>query len=97
MEPPRDPGFLCVCQAAGSAVVCSDAAGLGSDLSEELVVGVEPVALDFRVAPGCPPGPAARAVLRSSAAMIRQTWSARRRLRQRMASLRVLPSAILRS
>ena len=67
-------------------------AGPGSDLSEELVVGVEPVALDVRVAPGCPPGPAACAVLRSSAIMIRQTWSARRRLRQRMASLRVLPS-----
>jgi hypothetical protein len=31
--------------------------GPGSDLSEELVVGVEPAALDCRVAPGCPPGP----------------------------------------
>ena len=33
--------------------------GPGSDLSEELAVGVGPAALDCRVAPGCPPGPAA--------------------------------------
>ena len=91
------PGFLCVCQAAGSDVVGSVPAGPGSDLPEELVVGVEPAALDARVAPGRPPGLAARADLRSSAIMIRQTWSARRRLRQRMASLWVLPWAILRS
>lgn len=32
-------------------------AGSGSDSSEELVVGVEPAALDCRVAPSCPPGP----------------------------------------
>jgi hypothetical protein len=31
--------------------------GSGSDLSEESVVGVEPAALDCRVAPWCPPGP----------------------------------------
>jgi hypothetical protein len=50
-------GCLCVCQAAGWGVVESCLAGSGSDLSEELVVGVEPAALDFRVAPRCPPGP----------------------------------------
>jgi hypothetical protein len=61
-------------------------------LSEELALGVEPAALDRRVAPDCPPGLAAKR--RSSAIMIRQTRSARRRFRQRMASLRVLPSAI---
>src|SRR4051812_20400987 len=38
---PDTPGFLCVCQAAGSEVVGSVAAGPGSDLSEELVSGVE--------------------------------------------------------
>ena len=32
-------------------------AGSGSDLSEELVVGVEPAALDCIVAPGVLPGP----------------------------------------
>lgn len=32
-------------------------AGPGSDLSEELVLGVEPAALDVRVAPECPLGP----------------------------------------
>ena len=58
---PATQGFLCVCQAAGSEVVGWGPAGPGSDLSEELVVGVEPAALDVRVAPGCPPGPAARA------------------------------------
>ena len=51
--------FLCVCQAAEGAVVESVVAGSGSDLSEELVVGVEPAALDCRVAPECPPGSAA--------------------------------------
>ena len=52
------PGFLCVCQAAGLGVVELRSAGPGSDLSEELVVGVEPAALDVRAAPACPPGPA---------------------------------------
>src|SRR5512133_3060335 len=33
-------------------------AGPGSDLSEELAVGVGLAALDFRVAPACPPGSA---------------------------------------
>lgn len=34
-------------------------AGPGSDLSEESVVGVEPAAQDWVVAPGCPAGPVA--------------------------------------
>jgi hypothetical protein len=87
------PGFLCVCQAAGRPVVGSVLAGSGSDLSEELVVGVEPAALDCRVAPECPPGPAACSC--SSRIMSRQMWSARRRFRQRIASLWLLPATIL--
>ena len=75
------PGFLCVCQAAGLGVVELRSAGPGSDLSEELVVGVEPAALDVRVAPECPPGPAAKRC--SSASMSRQTRSASRRFKQR--------------
>ena len=47
----QNPGFLCVCQAAVWAVVESEVAGSGSDLSEELAVGVEPAALGCRVAP----------------------------------------------
>jgi hypothetical protein len=81
----RQSRFLCVCQAAVWPVVESGVAGSGSDFSEELVVGVEPAALDCRVAPWCPPGPAAR--LPSSRIMTRQMWSASRRLRQRIASL----------
>ncbi len=42
------------------------AVGPGSDLSEESAVGVGPAALDCRVAPGCPPGPAATFASRSS-------------------------------
>jgi hypothetical protein len=68
-------------------------AGSGSDLSEELVVGVEPAALDVRAAPDCPPGSVAD--VHSSRIICRQTWSASRRLRQRIASLRVFPAAIL--
>src|SRR5215211_9488760 len=83
---------LCVCQAAGLVVVKSWLAGLGSDLSEELVVGVGPATLDCRVVPSCPPGPAARC---SSLIMVRQRWSARRLLRHRAASRGVFPSAIL--
>jgi hypothetical protein len=63
-------GCLCVCQAAELGVVESGLAGPGSDLSEELAVGAEPVALDFRVAPKCPPGLAA--TRRSSVIMVRQ-------------------------
>jgi hypothetical protein len=46
-------------------------------LSEELAIGVESVALDIRVGPECPPELAARACSRSSAIMVRQTWSAK--------------------
>src|SRR5215813_14228359 len=89
------PGFLCVCQAAGRGVVELRLVSPGSDLSEELAFGVEPAALDIRAAPGCPPGLAFAAARRSSAIMIRRTWSASRRFRQRMASLGLLPAAIL--
>src|SRR6186997_2747576 len=47
---------LCVKWILGQ-VVGSVVAGSGSDLSEEPVVGVEPAALEFVVAPWCPPGP----------------------------------------
>ena len=50
-------------------------------------------ALDVRAAPACPPGPVAEP--RSSRIICRQMWSASRRLRQRMASLWILPAAIL--
>jgi hypothetical protein len=53
-------------------------AGSGSDLSQELVVGVEPAALDVRAAPDCPPGSVAD--VPSSRIICRQTWSASRRL-----------------
>ena len=85
------PGFLCICQSAGLGVVELRSAGPGSDLSEELVVGVEPAALDIRVAPECPPGPAAKRC--SSESMSRQTRSASRRFKQRMASLWDLAAA----
>lgn len=86
-RPPDRPRSLTGCQAVGGGVVELPAVGPGSDLSEELVVGVEPAALDRRVAPGCPPGLAANR--HSSAIMIRQTRSASRRFKQRMASLGV--------
>lgn len=89
------PGFLCVCQAAGRGLVDSLVAGSGSDFSEELVVGVEPAALELVVAPGCPPEPVL--ARRSSWIISRQRWSARRRFRQRIASLWVFPSVIFRS
>lgn len=52
-----------------SGVVGSVPTGSGSDLSEEPAAGVEPVALDVRGAPVCPPGPVA-ARLRAS----RMSW-----------------------
>jgi hypothetical protein len=70
--------------------------GPGNDSSEELAVGVEPAALGPRDAPECPPGTIIDRH-RSSLDMTRQTLSARRRLRQRMASLWVLPSAVFLS
>jgi hypothetical protein len=65
-----------LCQAAG---VASASAGPGSDLSEELAVGVGPVALDCRVAPRCPPGPVACRRSRSSS-RARKTTSDRQRV-----------------
>ncbi len=56
--PQRVRSWLPLCQdAAGSSVLGSGVAGLGSDLSEEPVWGCEPVALDCVAVPGCPPGP----------------------------------------
>ena len=43
---------------AAANVLRLPAAGPGCDLSEELAVGIGPAALDRRVAPMCPPGPA---------------------------------------
>jgi hypothetical protein len=85
---------LCVCPATGCAVVESWLASPGSDLSEELVVGVEPAALDVRVAPRCPPGLAACRC--SSVIMVRQIWLARRRFRHRRASRGVCPRRVWR-
>ncbi|MEU9547197.1 transposase [Streptomyces mirabilis] len=66
-------GCLCVCQAGWGGGVGSGLAAPGSDLSEELAVGVGPAALDAVVAPGCPPGPVAPARRRSSPIIVRQT------------------------
>ena len=68
---------LSVCQAADCGVVESGVAGSGSDLSEELVVGVEPAALDVRAAPDCPPESVVDVL--SLRIICRQTWSASRR------------------
>lgn len=47
-----------LCQdAAGRGLVGWVVAGPGSGLSEESVVGCEPVALESESLPGCPPGP----------------------------------------
>jgi hypothetical protein len=46
-----------LCQVDLGWLVVSVSAGPGSDLSEELVVGVEPAALEWVVVPGCPSGP----------------------------------------
>src|ERR687898_462201 len=59
---------------ATAAGVASRSAGPGSDLSEALVLGVEPAALDFVAAPRCPPGPAAWRGLVGSG--VRRVWSA---------------------
>ncbi len=47
---------LC-CQDARAAVGVAFLRGPGCGFTEEPAVGVEPVALVFRVAPMCPPGP----------------------------------------
>ena len=72
-------------------------AGPGSGWSEEPVSGVRPAALDFRVVPGCPPGPAFSVTgARVAAASWRQATPDRRRRKQRMASTGVFPPASLR-
>src|SRR5215203_5442836 len=86
------PGVECVGDGLDLLARPSWVVGPGSDLSEELVVGVGPAALDCRVAPRCPPGPSVR---RSSLIMVRQRWSARRLFRHRAASRGVFPSSIL--
>lgn len=94
LAPPRFPGFLHVCQATElDLAIGLLSTGLGSDLLEGLAVGLEPAALDCRV-PERPPGPVADD-RRSSAIMMRQTRSARRRFKHLIASLCVLPAAIL--
>ena len=51
----------------GSGVaVASMLAGSESDLSEAPVLGFEPAALDFVVAPGCPSGPVLRVLVSCS-------------------------------
>jgi hypothetical protein len=76
-EPPPGPGLLTVCQAVGGGVVELRPVGPGSDLSEELVVGASQSRWIAESPPDCPPGLAANRG--SSAIMIRQTRSARRR------------------
>ena len=58
--------------------------------------GVGPDALDCRVAPECPPGPASASRRARSSSSARNTTSESRRLRQRIASSGVLPAASLR-
>ena len=86
-----------LCQeAAGRVVLGLVVAGPGSGLSEVPVWGCEPVALESESSPRCPPGPVV--ICRAaSASIVRKTMSDRRRLRQRMASLEVLPRALVRS
>jgi hypothetical protein len=65
--------------------------GFGSDLSEEPAFqDVEPVTLDCRVVPGCPPGPASQRAVMSTWSW-RQTASLMRRFNARSASFFVLP------
>ena len=66
------------------------------------VSGCEPAALATESFPGCPPGPAlsadaavVAAARRASATMAVQRASLMRRLRERSASLGVLPSAVV--
>ena len=75
-------------------------AGPGSDLSEELVWGCEPAALESESFPRCPPGPVldmALVVRTVSLIMVWKTMSDSRRFTHRMASMGAFPSASLRS
>ena len=73
------------------AGVASTAAGPGSDSSEGLAAGVGPDALDSRVAPACPPGPASVSRSARSSSSARNTTSDSR-LRQRNDSSGVAPA-----
>src|SRR5690606_37852270 len=86
-----------LCQdAAGRVVLGLVVAGPGRGLSEEPAVGCEPVALESESLPLCPPGPVVVCPARSSSIAL-YTRSDRRRLRQRSASIDVLPPAFFRS
>jgi hypothetical protein len=86
-----------LCQdATGRAVLGWVVAGPGSGLSEVPVWGCEPVALESESLPRCPPGLVVMAWA-ASLSMVRKTMSDSRHLRQRMASLEVLPRALVRS
>jgi len=80
-----------LCQ--GMGVGCRSA-GPGSDLSEESATGAGLAAMDFRVAPGCPPGPASCIALASATSCRKTAWDSRL-LRQRRASIGVLPAVPL--
>ena len=89
---PGPAGFV-----AGGGGGSVEGAGPGSGLSEEPMSGVRSAALDFRVVPECPPGPACSiAGVRASATSWRQATSESRRRRQRIASIEVLDSCSLR-
>ncbi len=62
LDQPSAIGFLLCQDTFANVVVGFLVMGPGSDLSEVLVWGCEPAALDFSVAPRCPPGPVALAV-----------------------------------
>ena len=65
--------------AAGSGVLGLRVAGPGSGLSEEPVLGCEPVALESESFPCCPPGPAVACVIAPFDGL--GAWSRSRRLR----------------
>ncbi|MCP2293585.1 hypothetical protein APR08_006550 [Nocardia amikacinitolerans] len=69
------------------------AVGLGCDLSEVPVWGVEPVALESAAGPDCPPGLAVSR-LRWSSSMRAETTFDMCRFNARIASIEVLPSAL---
>ncbi len=72
----------------------------GSGLSEELVWGCEPAALESESFPRCPPGPGlvgGSVVLTASLSMVWKTMSDSRRFTHRMASIGAFPAAFLRS
>jgi hypothetical protein len=66
---PKQLDGASLCQTSWPPVVWLRLAGPVSDLSEVLVKGCEPAALDARVAPACPAGPAPARVVAS-----RRSW-----------------------